>query len=217
MRPLEIRFRLVTMMRAPELPLHLDALLAWAAVDEAGGDLEAQWSLPLAKFAHQSNEDRWVWQASRVIPITINRQTMPTIRTFDPVQWAIDKDQVYVGGPNKLTPGTGPYKSYQMVAQMLQAPEAVAWCVGNPDRIGALLARVPTIGKLGRLDCGRIGSVAVLDDPHPSRERWRLRTMPVRGDDYYAAQMVLRPPYWRRSDAEGAFEPKAAAIMRALR
>lgn len=216
MRPLEIRFRLVTMMRAPELPLHLDALLAWAAVDEANGDIEAQSSLPLAKFAPQNDEERWVWRASRIIPVATNRQTMPTIRTFDPVQWAIDKDQVYIGGPNKLKPGTGPYKAYQMIAPMLQAPEAVAWCVGDPDRIQALLARVPTLGKLGRLDCGRIASVTVLDDPHPSRERWRLRTLPERRDEYYAAQMVLRPPYWRRSAVEPAFEPGSAILVRAL-
>lgn len=211
MSPLEIRFRLVTPMRAPEQPIHLDALLAWAAVDAAGGDLAAQDDLPLELHAA---DGRRVWKASRLVFQPLHRQMMPMTRTFDPWAWAMDRGRVYTGGGNRLDPGMGPYKAYQIYVPLVQVERVRAWCIGEAERIGELLARVTHLGKLARLDMGRVLSREILPCAE-ARERWKCRTMPEPLPGYRPAVMTLMPPYWRREMRTVAWEP-SAALVRAL-
>lgn len=207
---LEIRFQLATPMRAPEQPIHLDGVLAWAAVDEAGGDFAAQDDLPLELY--ESADGRRVWKASRLVLDTVHRQMLPMFRTFEPWQWGTDRGEIYRGGPNKLHPGTGPYKAYQMAVPLVQVASVRAWCIGQPERIGELLARVTHLGKLARLDMGRVAGREIVpcDQAH---ERWKWRTMPEPMPGYRPAVMTLMPPYWRREARTLAWEPTAALMQ----
>lgn len=211
MEPVRVVFRLATPMVAPRHPIHLDALLAWSAVEAAGGDLNAQEDLPLERF--QGEDGEWCWKASRVVPDVVHRTSMPMSRRFMLWDWAEDLDVRYEGGPKVLKPGTGPYKAYQMRFDLQQAPHAVAWAVGDPDRIRELLDRVSSLGKLARLGCGEIREVEVL--PDPARENWKLRTLPVAVEGYRKTMATVRPPYWRRGARRVAWEPPADGVRQA--
>lgn len=207
MRPLHVVFRLATPMRAPEAPIHLDALLAWSAVHATGiMDLEQQERLPLEKY-HASNS-AWVWKASQLVFEAGHRQALPMTRRLDIGECAQDQG-IRFDAPrlNVLTPGTGPYKSYSFLAPLVAVAEAHAWCVGDQDAIRDLLARVTHVGKLARIDCGRVASIDVLPDDDPTAERWTLRTMPDSRPGFHASVATLTPPYWRRESRVDAWEP----------
>lgn len=209
MGPLCVRFRLVTPMRAPEQPIHLDALLAWAAVDATQGDLSAQNTLPLERYT--GADGRWVWKASRVFLPVVARGREIMIRSFEPWNWGDDRGTVYLKGPSALKAGTGPFKGHLIGLSTLQVEEAYAWCVGDRAEVAALLAGVKNLGKLRRLDFGRIGQITVSDDP-TALERWQLRAMPDEHPGYRRSLQTVRPPYFDRALREPAWEPSAALV-----
>ena len=214
MEALRITFRLATPMVAPTHPIHLDALLAWAAVEKAGGDIAAQEWLPLAIHGDREGGP-WCWQASQVIPReVVTRDQLPMTRAFDPWTWADDRDKRFQGGPKTLKPGTGPYKAHQLRLPLQQALSAVAWAVGDVHHIRDLLDRVESLGKLARIGCGEIAAVTVEPDPL-ARERWRLRTMPTPTDGYRRTMATVRPPYWRRAGRIEAWSPPAETVAQA--
>lgn len=213
MNPVAVRFHLSTPMCAPDHPLHLDSLLAWAAVDRAGGDLAAMDDLPLAR--HTEADGRWVWCASHVLYQVLWRNPVPFTRAFEPWQWGEDKDVAFAKGPNVVTQGTGPYKGYQLMARGLQVAVAVAWAVGDSQGIADLLGRVRNLGKLARLDMGRVGRIEVVPDEQAA-ELWRVRAMPAELPGYARSVETLRPPYFRRDQREDAWVPGADLARRAL-
>lgn len=212
MQPLHIVFRLSTPMRAPEAPIHLDALLAWSAV-HAGSvpDLTRQDKLPLDIY--RAADGAWVWKASQLVFQTGHRQSLPMTRRLDIDECARDQ-HVRFDAPrlNVLTPGTGPFKSYAFRSPLVDVNEAHAWCVGDKADIIDLLRRITHVGKLARIDCGRVANVDVLDDPDPSAERWTIRTMPDARPSFNAAIATLRPPYWQREARVSAWEPNRALL-----
>lgn len=215
MQPLHVRFWLTTPMRAPEAPIHLDALLAWSAVHAtAPPDLTRQEALPLERYT--AADGRWVWKASRLVFTPIHRQALPLTRRLDVDECARDQG-VYFEAPrlNTLTPGTGVWKSYSFRAPLVQVETVDAWCVGEADTVQQMLSGISNIGKLGRLDCGRVREICVEPDDAPERDRWRLRTMPDACPDYYTTAATLRPPYWRRENREEAWEPSSQVLRAA--
>ena len=215
MEALRLTFRLATAMVDPGHPVHLDAVLAFAAVQAAGGDLAAAERLPLER--HEPQAAPWCWKASRIVPHVVLRDVLPVTRAFEPWAWAEDRDVRYAGGPRVLTGGTGPYKSYQLRFGMIQADVAIAYALGERAGIEALLAGIHHLGKLARLGCGEIVSVRVEPD-EAARECWAYRTLPDQRPGYRAALATVRPPYWRRGDRTRAWEPAEppAELMRAL-
>lgn len=214
MEPFRVAFHFVTPVRAPDAPIHLDALLAWAAVDAAGGDLSAQEDLPLARHETDSG---WVWKASRLVFRDIHgRGVMPSIRAFRMGEWADERGRYYAGGrENKFKSGTGPYKAYMFSHPLLVAGRAEAWGIGDRIEIERLLLRVSHIGKLRRLDLGRISAFQVGLCEEAER-LWRLRVMPEPADGYRRVVSPLRAPYWDRSKRVAAWEPGREAVEAVL-
>lgn len=206
MQALTVTFTLSTEMILPESPIHLDALLAWAAVDAAGGDISAQDNLPLEKAVKEDGS--WVWKASmlQTSPVEV-RNNVPMTRTFDPWQSGMDKDTVYEGGANVMTPGTGPYKAYIFTRHAGMIRSAKAWCVGDIDRIKSLLGSITHLGKLARLDFGRVKSIDV--SPYEDQRAWEYRVMPWAVDGYDQTQECVHPPYWKRENRVLAWRPRA--------
>lgn len=217
---LEIVFDLVTPVHAPTQPIHLDGLLAWAKAQRAlraGEDpYAAAEDLPLAKCL-TTDADRWCWKASQVRFQNLHgRFRMMLIRRADTWAMAVDHDAVHAGCPNVLSGlvGTGPYKAYKWTAPMLIAQQARAWCVGDPEAILDLLGDITHLGKLRRLDCGRIANVRVTPVTDPDDPRWQLRTLPGQPDalpGFQPAVCTLRAPYWDRAQMTDAWEPTAAS------
>lgn len=194
----------------PPRPLHLDALLAWARVDAAGGDISVQHDLPLARFvsgADDDSDDSWVWKASRVwFKPASTPFLVQTLRKVDYEDMAHDKGTVYEGRINNITPGTGVYKAFDMRTSHQWIHSAHAWCVGDQEQIQELLARVRHLGAKRRNGWGRITSTTVVDDPAAHTAwQWRVLATPQKG--YAETTGTLRPPYWDRTQSRIVYEP----------
>ena len=209
MQPLRINFTLERPMRVPEYPIHLDALLAWASVhlaDQAGSaePYAAQDDLPLQE--HGEGDDR-VWCASQLlfVPLAPPEQWVMTKR-FESDSLAARKGTVFTDGPNKLTQGTGPFKSFMWSESVQWVETVTAYAVGDPAKIESLLAEVKSIGKLRRHYMGAIVSRAITEDAR-AYEAWKLRVMPTHEPGYEPVQATTRPPYWDRTKQRIAYRP----------
>lgn len=209
MEPLRIEWTLVRPLRVPEMPIHADALLAWAAVreaEEAGHPepISAQEDLPLA---HEAGEGGAVWCASQLLWTNLAPpQQLLTTKRFEIDELATRRGKVYAGGPNAMTQGTGPYKSFVITTPVVWTSRVVAYVVGERARLTELLARITHLGKQRRIGLGRISTVSVVDDP-TAAERWRLRVMPRPEPGYEPIMAVTRPPYWALERRQPAWAP----------
>jgi CRISPR type IV-associated protein Csf3 len=204
MEPLRVECRLQTPMAESGHPLHLDALLAWARVDEADGDIAVNDDLPLERFEPEGGD--WVWRASVMAGVVLWRQQVPFVRSYQAWVWAEDHGRTYVSGRNTFPMGTGPYKGYDMRRGMVQIDRLAAYCVGDPTAIRRLLGRVTNLGGLRRWDAGRVGEWSVTPDPE-ALTLWERRVMPVPLPGYRRAMQTLRPPYWDRARHSEAWVP----------
>lgn len=208
-QPVKVSFQLTRPMRSPEHPIHLDALLAWSAVreaEEAGHPepLEAQHQLPLQD---QDGPGGKVWCASQLMwqPLAPPEQIFMTKR-FELDELASRRGKVYQGGPNVMTQGTGPFKSFVLQAPVVWTRQVVAYGIGDLDRIRQLLARVTHLGKLRRIGLGQIGRYEVEHDP-AAEIYWPLRVMPRQVEGYEPMIAVTSPPYWELERRQPAWVP----------
>lgn len=195
-------------------PLHFDALLAWARVQEAeelGEEYpwEAQEDLPL-------EETHGVWKASKV---SFDPLSQPEIfsmtRKFDLNALSLDMGRVYETrrAKNKFNAASGEFKAYDMRVSCQWMKKAEAWCVGDKDRIEELLRRVTHIGRLTRNGFGRVKTVSIESCPVEETENWRLRALPLGsgqekpGEVYCPSQQTCRPPYWKKTNTEAVVCP----------
>lgn len=213
MTPFRVEWRLATPMVSPTFPIHLDALLAWAVVDAAGGDWTCQDDLPLARAGAG---DDWVWRASRVFPEVHWRSRYTRFRPVEPWSDGMDYGEVLEpkGGGSRKT-GTGPYRAYMLQTDLIHVDRARAWGVGDLDAVRTLLERVTALGALRRLDHGRIHDFEVAEDP-AAETLWPLRALPSRRDGYVPTVSRLRPPYFLRAQRQQVFEPTDSVIRAAF-
>lgn len=212
-KPFRVEWRLTTPMTSPDHPIHLDALLAWAAVDADDGDLSSQDKLPL-KY-HEDDDGRWVWMASQLFPDVQSREQLFRIRKFDTWTWGEDWNTKYVGAGKSHKPGTGPYKGYVFHTPMIHAPTVRAWGVGDIHAVRSMLDRVTNIGSLRRLDHGRIAEFSVTEDG-AALALWGLRTRTEALEGYLPAIATVRPPYFQRHLREECYQPTALTIRSSL-
>jgi CRISPR type IV-associated protein Csf3 len=204
MKPIRIDFDLASPVIEPTYPMHLDGLLAWAAVDEAieagvERPLATQESLPLAS-------QNGVWCASAVLfDYSNSAETVAMVKRTDPL--AIS-DALVSGvlkkAPNKLNLQSGPWRQALFFSQCRHARVATAYCVGDKQRVESLLERVRYLGAKRRLGFGRVQSITVVDD-ETAREGWKKRVLSHQEQGYVPIQAVTSPPYWERARADTAW------------
>lgn len=209
MTPLRITFTLDRPMRVPEYPIHLDALLAWAVVTEAGtmghdNPLDAQEQLPLAS---EGAGEGAVWCASQLIfrPESSADPLLLTKR-FELEAIARKQGTLIAGGPTKIPMGTGPYKAFVLNEPMAWVSCAVAYAVGEAERIGVLLKRITHVGKRRGIGMGRVSAIDIAADARATHA-WRCRIMPTPMEGYEAIEATTRPPYWKRENRRVAYIP----------
>jgi len=215
MQPLRIEWKFTTpLILSDSNPVHLDALLAWAKVDEAIKDEEEapysfQEQLPLYR-------SEGVWQASQLVfepdshPFNISM-----IRQFEGLRIMLGFDTEYTKkaySKSDYNQGSGPYKGYDMRQRCQWMKKATAWCVGDAEEIRVLLNRVDRIGKLARNGFGRVSSIEIVEDI-AANENWLLRVLPEgferqSGAVPYARIMSpISPPYWDKTRMIEARKP----------
>lgn len=208
---LRVVFELNRPMRIPENPIHLDALLAWAVVDEATeaghpDPWSLQHELPLERHS-SANASQWCWKASMLVARPTSIQFMAN-RTRGQDGLLISKAMdVLAAPPNTLPQGSGRYKQFLLSDPLQWVSALTAWCISTDrDRLESLLRRVRHIGKLRAIGAGRVSNLEI----HPGEDagQWMCRAMPEPMPGYLPVHGALRPPYWDRSARSITYLPQ---------
>lgn len=197
-------------MAVPERPIHLDALLASAKVDEhlrRGVPLEdalaAQEELPLERAVAPDGE--WIWKASQLLcrpaspPINVQMT-----RRVDADRLAADSGRIFTSRRQAIRIGTGPFRNYDMRLPVQWQESVKAYGVGNIIAIQALLQTITSLGRLRRNGWGKIASFAVTPLVGHSADQWKKRSLPPSFfaealSEHQPSYGTCRPPYWDRA------------------
>jgi CRISPR type IV-associated protein Csf3 len=204
-------------MAIPNHPVHLDALLAYAAVSRAEAEgiafseaIAAQDRLPLQKWKHNGSEGYCAsclyLQEPAESPFQTSITSRPELDLF-----AEARRNGHKVGKNTFPVGTGAFKQFQIKIPRRSYKGATAWCIGIPEQITDLLGDLLAIGKFARNAFGRIHSVAVEPDSEAA-QRWMRRNLPEGANldpeaTYFPAAAATYPPYWKREHFQGALVP----------
>lgn len=204
--PFKVTWELHAPVVVPAMPLHLDALLAWARVHQAelAGDRDAlalQHDLPLQRHETAGG---WCFMASMVhFDFQAPRQQLHMTKRAD-LDAQVRAFAAGVFGKKKppFDPSRGLTKGASL--QIPQAFARTAWAcgVGDIEQVRALLATVTSLGKLRRHGKGAVRAfdVAQWDG---AAEQWSRRNLPhdssfADGSTHALAQQRLHPPYWSK-------------------
>lgn len=212
-------FRVTWRLRQPiclgERPLHLDALLAWAKVNQTGEDpqnlslkelLQAQEDLPL-DYAEKGPHK--IWKASALLfqfrstPFLVQ---MTRRTTADNI--AFERNHLLRTGKGKITQGTGTYKDFDLRITCQWVEKVEAYGIGNLDAVQTLINRIPSLGRLTRNGWGAISHVKI-EPSTEAEDNWRYRTLPSTFEPtnrHFAGTGNVRPPYWAREQWEPVWE-----------
>lgn len=225
MKPLRIEWRLTNPVTGMQLPLHLDALVAYAITEEAllGGAVKGSIrsiakDLPLEKA---SKGDLFCWKASALMPVKVLGHEMQMwTRKFPEEEFSelyINDQLTHVKGPinpvngrvelapyaGVINTGMGIIKNYFQHIPVRQVDHFIAFCIGDMDRLTELLSPlsgfITTIGGRKRQSAGRVsleeGGFLITVDEF-AQERWQDRILPWEKEGYVPIQAAHKPPYW---------------------
>ena len=202
--PVRITFTMRTPMVVPRVDKPLDALLSWAAVQQADFEgnedpISMQHDIGLAK--HTVGE-QWCFMASNV---TIDWYSPPSVVHYVKRQRLEDYVEAWDSGLLSKRPyfdgqrGSTKAGSYVLPTRWASTVSAFA-VVEDMERLNALLPWVTHIGKLHHKDFGAVRSVEVVTDD-TARTEWAWRNLPAGSDmarGHHASVGGLKSPYWRR-------------------
>lgn len=223
--PLRIEWNLSSPWCPPAQGLHLDGLIGYALKQEAEstGRAFASFDELLADLPFQRHETAsgWVWKASLVAPETVLGTERRYMTSKTATQGLAERtvDGLILGRPlSKIDTVRGVFKNDAFWYTLEHAPKLVGWCVGDPERLSALLDRITHVGKRGRIDHGRValrersdtseaGLDFTIDEDETALEKWKLRHMPEPIDGYVQIAARLLPPYWAGEDQQVCWRP----------
>ena len=236
MQPLHIEFRLASPIYVEsEHPIHLDALLTYAAsqelIEQGADNPWEECHEFLNETLDKTEGENWVWKASKLLMTPLaTPQFTPMIRKCDPDAYYDEMysednpDGIWVsrflkGGVMspanplkfKINTSSGQRKSYYWLAAHQWVDKVEAYCVGDKEQIEDLLRKhIKFIGKMGRNGFGRIKEITVT--PSENTEAWRMRVLPLEEDgmdgvEYAEVQECVRPEYWNALARVRAKEP----------
>jgi hypothetical protein len=208
MEPLQIDIRLSTAMMLPSHPIHLDALLAWAAVErgympevtfrEALGEQD---NLPLQTWEHEGVSG-YCASCLFLCKPDVSPEMLTMVRRPEFEEFANRRRTGHAVRKNTFPEGTGHYKLFCWHNPMRHYQQATAWCIGDASGVLTLLDELQFVGRMSRNGFGRIQSVTVTP-AEEAKDKWRLRNLPdsmpgVAGATYMPGDAAVRPPYWKR-------------------
>jgi hypothetical protein len=208
MKPFTVTWRLSSPLCLAPYPIHLDGLLAWAAVDLRrrsefpGNYLEAKDDLPLEKVSGEDGAT--VWKASCLYGTpALEPELRLMIRRTDEFTFATWRGKLFDSRLSVITLGTGQFRNYSLRQAVQWFPELRAHGVGDIDLVKNLLGRLSFLGRLTRNGFGRIASFELVEDPEAAT-LWRRRNLPESLSEFATdghAQGVgcISSPYWDRA------------------
>ena len=224
MEPLKITFHLKTPVVIMDMPVHLDALIAWAQTQEKlAQGVEVDNIRELAAelpFEEYTTDAGTVWKASVLVPESIQfTTTTQWVRRTDPYQITdgLEKGWLSTGKRYKPEKGykidtsSGMLKNHRQIYTVQMVDKMHAWCIGDLDRIEQLLLdHVRAIGAKTKMGHGQIredvfGNPMIeveRDKAAVDKDKWKLRFMSNKvSNDYALMRSPLKPPYWDKSSA----------------
>lgn len=216
--PLRIEIRLSNMFIST-MPVHLDDLLAAAAVKQARmqlckSELELESvdytsiidSLPIQK--HRAG-DEWVYKASILNYTSMQGKFMrPYSRRINATDFAVRRAEgVLAVKANNLNLMSGPLKSAIGYMPTASYVVATAYCVGNASKVSALLSNLSNIGKKHSRGQGVVLSINVTETEDDNS--WKKRFLPLSMIDIkqkehaVVANIGIKPPYWKNDHEIG--------------
>ncbi len=222
MEPLKITFHLRTPVVIMDMPVHLDALIAWAQTQEKlSQGVEADNIRELAAelpFEEHTAGAGTVWKASVLVPEAILfTTTMQWTRRTDPYQVTEGLEKGWLAtGKNykpekgyKINTASGLLKNNRQVYAVQMVEKMQAWCIGDAERIEQLLLdHVRAIGAKTKMGHGQIredefgNPMIEVERDDAALENWKLRFMPNKvSEEYVRMTSPLKPPYWDKSSA----------------
>ena len=216
MRPFRVSWRLNQPVCLSENRLHLDALLAWANVNNAirnGASskdaLAVQETLPLERVVGDSG--KWIWKASS-LAFTFSSPPflVQCVRRTDIDSISFARKNLIHTTRTQLERGTGPYKDFDLRVAVQWVESVIAYGVGEIDAVQRLLSSVTSLGKLTRNGWGKIADFSIHEDKE-AEKRWQFRTLPQwiplqSVEKHCPGISTVRPPYWRRELQEPVWE-----------
>lgn len=221
MQLLKVTFRLAGKYIPPEIGggIHLDGLLAAMKVARAiqnkeigpGGDIRSLQSLDgiidVAKY-----EDSNVYKASIIrVPTIDSEQLTLTRRTeIDAICLGTVGEGGFLlnnGNKNKIDLGKGQYRNWVFYLPTSEVMgEAIAYCVGDKDKIEDLLRDVRHIGRKGTIGYGKVMAIKV-EEALNDGDKWLDRHLPLEaeivhmhvGESHAHSHGSITAPYWDRS------------------
>lgn len=227
---LRIEIELATPMVLPAMPIHLDALLAYAVTEDAlsvlgddglgEGEVRALAEPAMESVLEKSVRDgEWVWKASALMPEDIGDSYLRMwTRKTDPYDLAerMGEGQISTRTKFPLKPFAlkvdtvrGLLKNHFNFYPVREVGKLVAWCVGDGEAIHDLLdAHIHHIGHRRRMGHGKVRSIRVVEDT-TAEDRWKMRVLPWQEEGYLPMQAAFRPPYWAIENRRAAYCPPA--------
>jgi CRISPR type IV-associated protein Csf3 len=217
MKPFRVDWKLSHPVCLSEDRLHLDALLAWASVQQAlragapsADALACQEQLPLARYEH---DNHWIWKASSLLFTFASPPFLvPCIRRTDIETMAFAvKQQLIHTKKSQVSQGTGPYKNFDLRFSVQWVDSVTAYGIGDIEAVSRFLSTVSALGKLTRIGWGKIAEFSVIEDFN-AEELWQQRSLPIwvkllnNERHCEGAESTVRPPYWRRENKEPVWE-----------
>ena len=223
MQGLRVRWRLTSPMLDGPLPLHLDALVAYAVTQEAlrkpgatGAMNSLADDLPLAK--EQRGND-WVWKASAVFDDRVEERGMRLwTRKFNKEDWAQAVSNGEIQGikvPLKpfaqvIDTQRGINKENFQHIPVKYVTTVTAYCVGNLDRLVELLSPesgyIIALGGRRRMGLGTIAENGFEIEPcEAANELWDRRILPWDHDGAVQLAASTRPPYFEVNNIRPSF------------
>jgi CRISPR type IV-associated protein Csf3 len=216
MEPLRVEFKFANLVSISDQPLHLDGLLAWAAVEQARRDGEEDLDRAAVTLPLLRRGDPKVWCASA---LTFDYLTPPSFRMLVRKTDVEDYAEAISSGRIKLAKSrdqlpvmSGPLRDHLVPYSVRQADRALAWCLGDVESVRALLAEIRHVGRYGRMGYGLVTSISVEQDVE-AEWKWKLRHLPWREEGYLPCIGNYRAPYWDKATMTEVFAPPVSPIV----
>lgn len=202
--PLKVEFtiRNGSPIREPKHLIHLDALLAFAAVERSmakgAEDFSAQEKLPLDTITHKDAiHPVWAASALHYEPAMKELRYWSRKTIVESVARAQGDGYLRIRG-DKLSTSSGPWKSYSEFEPLIHVRTLTAWCIGDKAQVEDLLADIRFIGKRRSKGYGEIATLTVSTD-EAAHEKVKRRTLTWQEDDRYVPMLCgTKPPYFEK-------------------
>lgn len=209
-QPLRIEIEVLN-LALPAMPIHLDDVLAAAAVikykknNSSCGEIDYDAIINELPIDKHSAGNEWVYKASALTYESIQGKFMrPYSQRINQTDFAVCKNNgTLKTGITSINYGSGPLKASIGLTPTAAKVVCIGYCIGDNESINELLGHLTNLGKRHNRGQGEIINVKVTKNADD--QLWRRRHLPavmsdLKLDDHALVSKIgTRPPYWKNT------------------